>query len=263
MEMGLENSGHSQNPEDPSEEHSTVKEILDRYYTEGLQNVKVVRSLTNVKRQCWQVGNIKFDERKFIPDHLEKFYQKPFLECGTEWKDLKKGQMIVVQSKDLPEVTSNYPCLFVISREIFAHVISKIKNPASAEVFREKAEAGVQPASGKAHEEGPQEPSRSGKRPGSPRFGRKEDPLETGIDRMMNTIWTNYFKQSRLNMQQQTSDDDWRIYAKMMAQYNYYRDHGYKQYVEFFSGAKAHEMEEVRRYVSERCSDSDLNDRWD
>jgi len=175
---------------------------------------------------------------------------------------VKKEDLVVVESKDLPHVKKTYPHLFVISREMFVHVISKIHDPEFAEVFREKAEAGVQPASGKSHEEGPQEPSSSGKRPRSPRYGRKEDHLETGINKMMNTIGTNYFRQSRLNIQQ-TSKDNWRIYAIMMAQYNYFRDYGYKKYVEFYSGAQAHEMEEVRRYVSERCSDSNLNDRWD
>ena len=254
--MGLENSGHSQNPEDPSEEHSTVKEILKRYYTEGLQNVKVVRSLTNVKLQCWKVGNIKFDERKFIPDYLEKIYQKPFLECGTEWKDLKKGQMIVVQSKDLPEVTSNYPCLFVISREMFAHVISKIKNPASAEVFREKAEAGVQPASGKAHEEGPQEPSTSKKRPGSARFGEPKHPLTVGLCANMKSIRKHCLSELK---RLQTSEDVGEVYQALTAMVHAitYEDMGHEEYLKQFLDSQAtdhHQMQEVQNYVAKYCN---------
>ncbi len=197
-----------------------TQSLLAKAASENLYTVIVEKNFKSSKR-CWEKNKYMPKTFKFPPERRTGAYheqntlpdtqQKIKFVCGSVFENLKKDlkdltreYIVVVHDDNSAEVKKEHPELCVVTYDQFQNMVEILNGrPIDQKIKHEESVA--QAASGKTNEEGPQEPSPSGKRPRSPRYGRKEVQLETGINWMMSTINTNYFKQSRLNLLQKSN----------------------------------------------------------
>jgi hypothetical protein len=228
-------------------------------------------------RRIWEKNNYIPETFNFKPERTDVAWhkkntlpdakQKIKFVCGSVFEDLEKDPtreyIVVLHDDNFAQVKKQLPQLCVVTYDQFQNMVEILngrpidkKLPIDKKQKHEESVAHRPAADG----EGPQEPSSSGKR--SSRYGCKEHPVRIDLCWMMEKIKKNFQQQCRRN---KTSEDvsALRAYSLAVTHYTVWKaDHN--EYI----GLQADEivkdeMEEVRRYVIERCNDPDLKNRWD